>query len=163
MTKPLSTSFATLALVALLGTAPPAALARSPGLAAAAPAKPGKAIGGVWIVEDKTAPFPIHIYVFNADGTMQQANPDAGDARTSDSDGKGIWVARGDQIVGKWVEITADRETRKYAGRLDLSFTLKVDGDRLMGVRSAQPFDIGGKPAGKPFVGSFTGRRVTLP
>jgi hypothetical protein len=33
---------------------------------------------GAWLVHDPNAPFPYHMYVFNADGTMQQANPDAG-------------------------------------------------------------------------------------
>jgi hypothetical protein len=47
------------------------------------------------------------MYVFNADGTMQQANPDAGDKTTSDSDGKGVWIAEGQQIRGKWVEVAA--------------------------------------------------------
>ena len=103
------------------------------------------------------------MYVFNADGTMQQANPDAGNARTSDSDGKGIWVARRDRVVGKWVEISADRATRKFVGRLDLSFDLKVSGDRLTGSRFAQSFDVNGTPTGEPFQGLFTGTRVTLP
>src|SRR5947209_2207242 len=62
-------------------------------------------IVGAWIVQDPNAPFPYHMYVFNADGTMQQANPDAGDSRTSDSDGKGAWRARGNSIEGKWVEV----------------------------------------------------------
>ncbi len=48
-------------------------------------------IVGTWFVKASDAPFPYHMFVFNADGTMQQANPDAGDANTSDSDGKGIW------------------------------------------------------------------------
>jgi len=42
------------------------------------------------------------MYVFNGDGTLQQANPDAGDPKSSDSDGKGIWVIDGDRIKGKW-------------------------------------------------------------
>jgi hypothetical protein len=103
------------------------------------------------------------MYVFNADGTMQQANPDAGDARTSDSDGKGVWRAKGGRIIGKWVEITADRSSHRFAGRLDLSFDLKVNGKTLTGSRSAQPFDENGKPNGEPFKGDFTGTRVTLP
>ena len=49
-------------------------------------------IVGVWVVKHQGAPFPYHRYVCNADGTMQQANPDAGNPRTSDSDGKGIWI-----------------------------------------------------------------------
>lgn len=141
----------------------PAAMAGRPGSSPFGPVKHANSIVGVWIVTDKTAPFPYHMYVFNADGTMQQANPDAGNAKESDSDGKGIWLLRDGRIVGKWVEIIADRETHKFAGRLDLSFSLKVDGDRLTGTRSAQPFGVNGKPIGKPFQGSFTGERVTLP
>lgn len=125
-------------------------------------ARHAPSIVGTWIVNDATAPFPFHMYVFNADGTMQQANPDAGDARTSDSDGKGIWVANGDRIKGKWVEITADRTTHKFVGRLELSFDLRVKGDRLSGSRTATPFDADGKTSGGPFQGDFTGTRVTL-
>jgi hypothetical protein len=146
-------------------------LSLAPSTASAAsqkPALPGHShrapsIVGTWIVKDATAPFPFHMYVFNADGTMQQANPDAGDAKTSDSDGKGIWVAKGNRIKGKWVEITADRATHKFAGRLELSFDLQIDGDRLIGSRSAMPFDADGKRSGGPFQGDFTGTRVTLP
>lgn len=156
-------SIAALGVVALLAMAPTAASAGQAKPAAIVPAKQADAVVGVWIVKDETAPFPFHMYVFNADGTMQQANPDAGNARTSDSDGKGIWITRGDRVVGKWVEITADRGTRKFAGRLDLSFDLKVDGNRLTGNRSAQVFDADGKPTGEPFRGPFTGTRVTLP
>ena len=58
---------------------------------------------GAWLVKDPNAPFPYHMYVFNGDGTMQQANPDAGDPHGSDSDGKGIWVTDGERIKGKWV------------------------------------------------------------
>jgi hypothetical protein len=32
-------------------------------------------IVGTWLVKDSGAPFPYHMYVFNADGTLQQANP----------------------------------------------------------------------------------------
>src|SRR5579862_7049086 len=90
-------------------------------------------IVGTWIVRDPFAPFPYHMYVFNADGTMQQANPDAGDPHSSDSDGKGVWVARQGRIVGRWVEITADRTTHKYSGRNEISFEIRVDGDTLTG------------------------------
>ena len=159
----LSTSIASLGAVALLAMGPAAASVGPSNLGAIASAERANPVVGVWIVNDATAPFPLHMYVFNGDGTMQQANPDAGDARTSDSDGKGIWIARGDRIEGKWVETSADRGTHKFVGRLDLSFDLKVDGDRLTGARSAQPFDAEGKPSGEPFRGSFTGTRVTLP
>ena len=161
MAPPLS-KFAAVMGVALLGLASAETLASYHKASAVALTKQTNSIIGVWIVHDETAPFPFHMYVFNADGTMQQANQDAGNPKASDSDGKGIWVARGDRVIGKWVEITADRETHKFAGRLDLSFNLKVDGDRLTGTRSAQPFSIDGKATGVPFRGSFTGTRVTL-
>jgi hypothetical protein len=50
------------------------------------------AIVGVWSVTMPEAPFPYHLFVFHPDGTMQQANPDAGDAHTSDSNGMGVWT-----------------------------------------------------------------------
>src|SRR5690348_14067501 len=90
-------------------------------------------IVGTWIVHDPNAPFPYHMYVFNADGTVQQANPDAGDPHTSDSDGKGIWIAEGDRVKGKWVELRADRDTHQYAGRLQIVFEIDVTGDRFTG------------------------------
>ena len=95
----------------LIGLAGCAALPRT----AAAP------IIGTWVVRDPMAPFPYHMYVYNADGTMQQANPDAGDPHSSDSDGKGVWTSRDGHIVGRWVEITADRGTRKYSGRTEIT------------------------------------------
>jgi hypothetical protein len=150
-------------VLVLLSIQPPAAMAASHRSPVAHHGHSASSIVGTWIVTDATAPFPVHMYVFNADGTMQQANPDAGDAKLSDSDGKGIWVAKGGRIKGKWVEITADRTTHKFAGRLELSFDLKVTGDRLIGSRSATPFDVDGQPSGGPFSGDFTGTRVTLP
>jgi len=77
---------------------------------------------GVWFVNDVDAPFPYHMYVFNSDGTLQQANPDAGDPNSSDSDGKGIWAADGGRIKGKWVEVMADRVTHKFPGGTHLQF-----------------------------------------
>lgn len=84
---------------------------------------------GAWLVQDPNAPFPYHMYVFNADGTMQQANPDAGDPHGSDSDGKGVWVANGERIKGKWVEVIADRTTHQFSGRLEISYEIMVCGD----------------------------------
>jgi hypothetical protein len=81
------------------------------------------------LVKDPGAPFPYHMYVFNADGTMQQANPDAGDPNSSDSDGKGIWVSDGDRIKGKWVEVIAERATHKFTGRAEISYDIKVSVD----------------------------------
>jgi len=60
-------------------------------------------IVGVWSVTMPEAPFPYHLFVFHSDGTMQQANPDAGDAHTSDSNGMGVWAsdAAGNHGKGK--------------------------------------------------------------
>ncbi len=82
-----------------------------------------KRSGVVSDLKDPDAPFPYHMYVFNADGTMQQTNPDAGDPRNSDSDGKGIWVVCGDRIKDKWVEVIADRATHKFTGRAETPLT----------------------------------------
>jgi hypothetical protein len=54
------------------------------------------------------------MYIFNADATMQQASPDAGDPHSSDSEGKGVWITDDDRIKGKWVEVTADRPSHKF-------------------------------------------------
>lgn len=108
-------------------------------------------------------PFSHHMYVFNADGTMQQANPDAGNARTSDSDGQGIWVADGDRITGKFVEMRADRATHAYIGRGEISFDFTIDGDTLTGSATARFFDPGGALVEGPFETDMTGTRVTLP
>ena len=126
-----------------------------------APAPP---IVGTWLVHDPNAPFPYHLYVFNADGTMHQANPDAGNPRSSDSDGKGIWAVRGDHIEGKWVELSADRATHQYAGRLELTMRITVLGDSLTATETAQVFDATGAPAPAPATPKpLSGTRVTLP
>jgi len=119
---------------------------------------------GTWIVKDPGAPFPDHMYVFNADGTLQQANPDAGDPRASDSDGKGVWVARDGSIKGKWVEIIADRATHKFTGRAEISFDLKVAGDGFKGSDWASSFDVDGVRTDGPSAPTpLEGQRVTLP
>lgn len=133
-------------------------------LAAATPlTAKSRGVVGTWIVRDSDAPFPIHMYVFNSDGTMQQANPDAGNPNSSDSDGRGIWVKERGRIQGKWVEIIADRVTHKFTETGEISFVLSVDGDRLKGSRSARFFDVDGKAVQGPFEGTFSGTRVTLP
>ncbi|MGA2559736.1 MAG: hypothetical protein ABSF17_08660 [Terracidiphilus sp.] len=120
-------------------------------------------IVGTWFVEDAGAPFHQHMYVFNADGTMQQANPDAGDPSTSDSDGKGIWVADGNRIRGKWMEITADRATHKFVSRGELPFEIQVTGDAFMGTLSARFYDPTGKLLQDYPASPITGKRLTLP
>jgi|SRR5579871_1005221 len=119
-------------------------------------------IVGTWIVRDSAAPFPVHMYVFNADGTMQQANPDAGDAKTSDSDGKGVWISNGDRVRGKWVEITADRTSHGFVGRGEIIFELSVHGDTFTGTETARFYDTHDKPVGDPLGSTLKGSRVTV-
>ena len=132
---------------------------------APAPAAPPirDTVVGVWLVRQDGAPFPMHMYVFGADGTVQQANPDAGNPRTSDSDGKGVWKRRGRTIIGKWIELSADRATHKYIGRGELNFVLGLKGDRLMGSSVFRSFDADGKQNGGPIEVPFDGTRITLP
>ncbi len=125
-------------------------------------AKPDPIVGA-WFVDDAGAPFQYHMYVFNADGTMQQANPDAGDATTSDSDGKGVWVAEGNSIKGIWMEITADRMTHKYVSRGELTFEIKVNGDNFAGTLGGRFYDPAGKEIQNFPPSPLNGKRVTLP
>jgi hypothetical protein len=119
---------------------------------------------GAWFVQDPGAPFPYHMYVFNADGTMQQANPDAGDPNSSDSDGKGIWIAAGDRIKGKWVEVIADRASHKFTGRAEISYDIKVSADIFAGTVTARSFDANGTLTEGPSSPTLLqGKRVTLP
>ncbi len=119
---------------------------------------------GAWFVKDTDAPFPYHMYVFNSDGTMQQANPDAGDPHASDSDGKGIWVADGDRIKGKWVEVIADRATHHFTGRTEISYEFRVSGDLFVGTATASSYDVNGVLTDGPTApGPLEGKRITLP
>jgi hypothetical protein len=119
---------------------------------------------GAWLVKDPNAPFPYHMYVFNGDGTMQQANPDAGDPHGSDSDGKGIWVTDGARIQGKWVEVVADRATHQFAGRLEISYEITVSGDSYTGSETAQRYDAAGNLTASPDTPArFEGSRVKFP
>jgi hypothetical protein len=119
---------------------------------------------GAWFVKDTDAPFPYHMYVFNGDGTMQQANPDAGDPHASDSDGKGIWLTAGDRIKGKWVEVVADRTTHKFTGRTEISYDIRVSGDMFVGTETARSYDANGTLTNGPTTpGPFEGKRITYP
>lgn len=141
-----------------------AALLSAAGLVAPAAAANTDGIVGTWIVKAPDAPFQYHMFVFNADGTMQQANPDAGDENTSDSDGKGVWVRKDDKkVIGKFVEITADRTTHKFATRGEISYEIDVAGDKLTGTASARFYDENDKVLRGPFPTALEGRRVTLP
>lgn len=104
------------------------------------------------------------MYVFNGDGTMQQANPDAGDPHSSDSDGKGIWVTDGERIKGKWVEVIADRTTNQFTGRLEISYDITVNGDSYTGTEIVRSYDAAGNLTAVPATpAQFEGKRVKFP
>jgi hypothetical protein len=115
---------------------------------------------GAWFVQIPEAPFPYHMLLFNADGTMLQSNPDAGDPHTSDSNGMGVWVAEGNRIVGKFVEVTADRTTRAFASRGEIAFEIDVTGDAINGTGSARFYDVNGALSGDPVPFTLSGVRV---
>jgi hypothetical protein len=117
-------------------------------------------IVGAWIVKIPDAPFPLHMFVFHADGTVEQSNPDAGDPNTSDSNLMGAWRAVGEEYRGRLVEITADRITRQFATRGEISFELKVRGNAFAGTASATFFDAGGHQIRAPLQVRMQGERV---
>jgi len=117
-------------------------------------------IVGTWFVKIPEAPFPYHMFVFNSDGTIQQANPDAGDPNTSDSNGMGVWVPDGDGIKGKFVEVTSDRTTRQFAGRGEISFSIKINGNAFSGTASAIFYDTEGRRLRGPLPATLEGQRV---
>ena len=117
-------------------------------------------IVGTWVVKAPQAPFPLHLFVFHSDGTVEQSNPDAGDPGTSDSNAMGAWLAAGERIKGKIVEVTADRATRAFASRGEISFSLRVDGNAFSGTASARFYDAEGKQVRGPLETPLTGERV---
>lgn len=117
-------------------------------------------IVGAWIVKAPEAPFPYHMFVFHADGTMQQSNPDAGDPNTSDSNGMGVWVMDVARIKGKFVEVTADRSSRQFVSRGEISFLINVHGDTFTGTASAIFYDVHGRVVRGPLPATLEGRRV---
>ena len=122
----------------------------------------GKQIAGVWVVTFPDPPFKYHMVTFHQDGTMEQANPDAGDAHTSDSDGMGVWEIRGGKVVGKFVEITADRATHQFVARGEISFTLNVDGGRFTGDAVGRFYDLNDKLVAGPINTGMNGTKVGL-
>lgn len=121
-------------------------------------ASPG--VVGAWVVKIPDAPFPLHMFVFHPDGTVEQSNPDAGDANTSDSNLMGAWRTVEDEYRGKLVEITANRATRQFATRGEISFKLKVSGNTFDGTASATFFDASGHKIRGPIQVGMKGERV---
>ena len=117
-------------------------------------------IVGTWVVKVPEAPFPLHMFVFHSDGTVEQSNPDAGDPITSDSNAMGIWVADDEGIKGKLVEITADRTTRQFASRGEISFSLKLSGNAFSGTASAVFYDADGRRLRGLLSATLEGHRV---
>ncbi|MBV9303204.1 MAG: hypothetical protein JOY53_13925 [Acidobacteriaceae bacterium] len=91
---------------------------------------------------------------------MLQSNPDAGDPNTSDSSGAGVWTAVAGGIKGKFVEVTADRRTRQFVSRGEISFVVQVRGDSLSGKASAVFYDEEGRQMRGPLTATLEGRRV---
>ena len=117
-------------------------------------------IVGTWLVKIPEAPFPLHMFAFHADGTVQQSNPDAGDPNSSDSAAMGAWVADRDGFRGKIVEITADRTTRQFMSRGEISFSLKVTDDALHGTAVANFYDANGQRIRGPVRATLEGQKV---
>ena len=120
----------------------------------------GEGIVGAWFVKMPEAPFRYHMMIFNADGTLLQSNPDAGDPHTSDSSGMGAWMVEDNRIVGKFVEVTADRSTRAFVSRGEISFEIDVTGDTINGAGSARFYDVSGALNGGPVAFTLSGVRV---
>lgn len=145
------------AAVVTVGTAVPSAVRD----AAAAVGRPSASVVGAWFVSAPDAPFPRHVFVFHADGTMEQSNPDAGDTDTSDSAGFGQWSSpRSGEVTGRFGEVKATRGSGAYAGSGVVSFTLRVHGDRFTGSASAEFFDAAGRHVAGPLVTALSGERV---
>ena len=117
-------------------------------------------IVGAWLVRIPDAPFPLHMFVFHSDGTVEQSNPDAGDPNTSDSNLMGAWQTDGNGYKGKLVEITAERNTHQFASRGEISFAVTVSGNTFTGTASATFFDPSGRQVKGPIQVTMAGDRV---
>jgi hypothetical protein len=100
------------------------------------------------------------MFAFHADGTVQQSNPDAGDPNGSDSSAMGVWLAERDGIKGKLVEVTADRATRQFASRGDITFSLTIDGNAFNGTAVASFYDASGRRVRGPVQATMKGQRI---
>jgi len=91
---------------------------------------------------------------------MLQSNPDAGDPNTSDSNGMGVWAPDAGRIRGKFVEVMADRATRRFVSRGEIAFSIKVNGDVFVGSASAVFYDADGRRLRGPLAARLEGQRV---
>ncbi|MBS0580356.1 MAG: hypothetical protein JSR36_13965 [Proteobacteria bacterium] len=128
---------------------------------ARAPGAPPAPVVGTWLMQIPEAPFPVHLFTFHADGTVLQSNPDAGDPGSSDSNAMGAWQATPQGIRGRLVEVLADRGTRRFTGRGEISFVLTVTDDTFQGTASAVFYDPQGAQVRGPVQASLQGQRVS--
>ena len=77
-------------------------------------------------------------------------------------DGMGVWVREGNKIRGKFVEVTADRTSRQFASRGEISFTLDVDGDSFTGSAVGKFYDFDNRMIVGPISTAMTGTKVRL-
>ncbi|HSX16500.1 MAG TPA: hypothetical protein VLH86_00155 [Patescibacteria group bacterium] len=118
------------------------------GKAAAGHEDTSKAIVGAWEVT-ADAPYPPHLFTFNADGTMSttnptnvQENPSAAHGGTNDSVGMGAWKTVKQHgttyIVGTFEELNAFADNHQPTDTLSVSFKITVTGNVLDGPAQAK-------------------------
>lgn len=71
-----------------------------------------------------------------------------------------MWTPVAGRIKGKFVEVTADRTTRRFVSRGELSFLVQVNGDALSGTATAFVYDEGGRQTKGPLTATLDGRSV---
>jgi hypothetical protein len=60
----------------------------------------------------------------------------------------------------KFVEVTADRTTRRFVSRGEISFLIQVNGNVLSGSASAVFYDENGRQTKGPLIATLEGQRV---
>jgi ketosteroid isomerase-like protein len=131
------------------------ALKSKPEVATVAPS-----IIGAWFVRMPKAPYPYHLFIFHADGTVIQSNPESGDPGSSDSNLMGVWTSNGETVNAKLLETSADRTTHQFVSRTELVMSLKVEANELRGTGTASTLDAAGKLNGPAHSFSFDGDRI---
>ncbi len=63
-------------------------------------------------------------------------------------------------VKGKFVEVTADRMTRRFVSRGEISFLVQVKGDALSGTARAIFYDEQGRQTKGPLAATLEGRRA---
>src|SRR5215469_12108327 len=102
------------------------------------------------------AAFPYHMFAFHS-GTMLQSNPDPGDPGTSDGSlDSSFRCYQG----GKFVEVRADRVTRQFVPRGEISFLIQVKGDAPSAMATAVFYDLQGRRVRGASSTTLEGRRV---